>query len=189
MSSLVVERKGVWMLTIFRFLLVRCKAHFDLDRRDGHYLIRVDKHSHAHGLRNRIIATPTYLVCTTYCLRANLRQSDVIKLSLLDHLIEHFCIVLHLVIRVAPGGLEQIELLRSAEGPEDGIDAPPQVLPTPVNVQLAGDRAALDGQERAVGVLGVLLEEAGDQLEVTCGQARRIVFACSVKKKVSNPKK
>jgi hypothetical protein len=135
-----------------------------------------------------IIARPTYLVCTTYSLRADLRQSDVIKLSLLDHLIEHFGIVLHLVIRVAPGGLEQIELLLAPQGLEDGVDAPPQVFPTPVNVQLAGNRAALDGEERAVGVLGVLLEEAGDQLEVSCGQARRIVFACSEKESSNNKK-
>ena len=50
MSSLVVERKRVSVLTIFRFLLVRCKAHFDLNRRDGHYLIRMYKHSHACGI-------------------------------------------------------------------------------------------------------------------------------------------
>ena len=30
------------MLTILRFLLVRLKAHFDLDRGDGHDLIRMD---------------------------------------------------------------------------------------------------------------------------------------------------
>ena len=47
MGSLVVERKRVRMLTIFRFLLVRLKAHFDLDRRNGHYLICMYKHSHA----------------------------------------------------------------------------------------------------------------------------------------------
>ena len=99
-------------------------------------------------------------MCTTYSLRANLRQSDVVKLSLLDHFIEHFGIVLHLIIRVAPRGLEQIEFLLPPQGLENGIDAPPQVLPTPVNIQLAGNRAALDGEERAVGVLWVLLEEA-----------------------------
>jgi len=53
MSSVVVEIKGMPMLTIFCFLLVRLKAHFDLDRRDGHYLIRTHKQLVSTGMATR----------------------------------------------------------------------------------------------------------------------------------------
>ena len=88
-------------LTIFRLLLIGLKAYFDLDRCDGHNLTRTCKHSYVSGW---IIGT--YLVCATDSLCANFRQTDVIELSFLHKFIEHFCVVLDLVIRVAPRGLE-----------------------------------------------------------------------------------
>ena len=118
-----------------------------------------------------------YLVCATYGVCVDFRQTDVVKLSFLDHLIEHFRIVLDLVVRVAPRRLEQIEPLRPAQGLEDVIDAPAQVLPTPVDRELAGDGPTLDREERTVCVFGVLLEEARDQLEVRDGQALSVVLA------------
>jgi hypothetical protein len=116
-------------------------------------------------------------VCATYSVRVNFRQADVVKLSFLDHLIEHFRIVLDLVVRVGPRGLEQIEPLRPAQGFEDVIDTPAQVLPTPVGRELARDGPTLDGEERTVCVFGVPPKEARDQLEVRGGQALPVELA------------
>jgi hypothetical protein len=101
-------------------------------------------------------------VRASYGLCANLRQTNIVKLSFLDHFIQHWSIVLDLVVRVAPCGFEQVELLRSAQRLEDRIDAPAQIFLTSVYRKLAGDCSALDGEEGAVGVLGVLFEEARD---------------------------
>jgi len=116
-------------------------------------------------------------VCATYSLRSDLRQADVIKLALLDHLIQRFGVLLDLVVSVAPCGLEQIEPLRPAQGLEDRIDAPAQVLPAPVRFQLSGERPAFNGEERAVCVSGVFLEEARDQLEIRCACALPVELA------------
>jgi len=113
----------------------------------------------------------TYLVCATDSLCTNFRQTDVIELSFPHQFIEHFGVVLDLVIRVAPRGLEQIELLCPAEGLDDSIDAPAQVLLAPVGIYLAGESPALDGEERAVGVLGILLEEARNEIKVSRAHA------------------
>src|SRR5712691_5545724 len=122
-------KKRALRLTIFRLLLIGLKAYFDLDRCDGHNLTRLYKHSYTSGC---IIIT--YLVCSADSLCADFRQTDVIKLSLLHQFIEHFGVVLDLIIRVAPRGLEQVELLCAAEGLEDSIDAPAEVLLAPVGI-------------------------------------------------------
>ena len=67
-----------------------------------------------------------YRLCTHY------RQTDVIELSFLDHFIEETGLLLDRVVRVKSPRLEQVEFLRSTQGSDDGIDAPPQVLPAPV---------------------------------------------------------
>ena len=85
--------------------------------------------------------------------------------------------MLDLVVRVAPRGLEQIEFLRPAQHLEDVVDAPAQVLPAPVHTQLAREKAALDGEENEVLVVGVLLEEARDELEIRYAHALPVELA------------
>ena len=65
-----------------------------------------------------------YLVRAAYGLCPNFRETDIVELSFLNHFIEHLRIMLNLILRVASGRFEQIELLRPAQSFEDGIDAP-----------------------------------------------------------------
>jgi hypothetical protein len=119
-------------------------------------------------------------VRTAYGLCAHFRQTDVVKLSLLDQFIEHLRIVFNLVIRIAPRRLEQIELLRPTQGLEDVVDAPAQILPAPVHRRFPGNQSALDGEEDAISVLRVLFEEASDELQVGNGEALSVELACGV---------
>jgi hypothetical protein len=116
-------------------------------------------------------------VRTTYSLCPNLRQTDVVKLSFLDQFIEHVRIVFNLILRVASRRLKQIEPLRPTQRLEDIIDAPAQILPAPVHPQASGDPTTLDGEEDAIGVRWVLLEEAGDELEIRNGKALSVELA------------
>lgn len=116
----------------------------------------------------------TCLVCATHGLRANLRQADVVELSFLHQFVERLGVVLDLVIGVAPRGDEQIELLGAAQSLEDGVDAPAQVLLAPVRRELAREGPTLDGEERALGVLGILLKEARKEVKVGRAQGRSV---------------
>ena len=101
----------------------------------------------------------------------NFGQANVVKLSLLHQFVEHLSIMLDSVVPIDSRWLEQIEPLRSTQGLEDGIDTPTQVLSAPVCFQLARMHSTLDGEESAVCVFWILVEEAGEQFEIRCCQA------------------
>jgi hypothetical protein len=85
--------------------------------------------------------------------------------------------MLNLILRVASRGLEQIEPLRPPQCLKDIIDAPAQILPAPVRHQALREPTALDGEEGAIGVRWVLLEEASDELEIRGGKAFSVELA------------
>jgi hypothetical protein len=122
----------VIMLTVFGFLLVCLKAHFNLHHGDTRNLIRKIRayRSGRTGIKKKV----SYLLRAAYGLCSNFRQTDVVELSFLNHFIEHLRIMLNLIIRVTSRRLEQIELLRSTQGLEDVIDAPAKVLSAPVYI-------------------------------------------------------
>ena len=102
MSILEVERlKWLWP-TIFRVRLVGLNADFDLDSRDRHDLIHCMPSLRISGL----VEKASYLVRTADGLRTNFRQTDIVKLAFLEHLIEHLCVLFDLIFWVAPRRLE-----------------------------------------------------------------------------------
>jgi hypothetical protein len=113
-------------------------------------------------------------MCTTHGLCPNLGQTNVVKLSLLHQFVEHLSIMLDGVVPIKSRWLEQIKPLRSTQGLEDGIDTPTQVLSAPVCFQQARKHSAFDGEESAVCVIWILVEEAGEQFEIRCRQASSI---------------
>jgi hypothetical protein len=123
----------VTMLTVFGFLLVCLKAHFNLHRGDTRNLIRkicAYRGSGRTGLKKKV----SYLLRAAYGLCPNFRQTDVVELSFLNHFIEHLRVMLNLILRVTSRRLEQIQLLRPTQGLEDVIDAPAKVLSAPVYI-------------------------------------------------------
>lgn len=85
--------------------------------------------------------------------------------------------MLNLIVWVASRRLKQIELLLPTEGFEDVIDAPAEILSASIYVQFPGNTSTLDGEERAICVLWVLLEEARDEFKIRNSAALSVEFA------------
>jgi hypothetical protein len=92
------------VLTIFCFLPVDLKAHFDLDRRDRHDLS--SQYMHCVHVYEEWLKKASHLVRTAYGLRPNGRQTNVVKLSFLHHFVEHLPILLDIVVQVESCWLE-----------------------------------------------------------------------------------
>ena len=116
----------------------------------------------------------SHLMRAAHGLCTNFRQANVVKLSLLHKFVEHLSIMLDSVVPIDSRWLEQIEPLRSTQGLEYGIDTPTQVLSAPVCFQSTRNHATFDGEESAVCIIRILLEEASEQFEIRCCQALSI---------------
>ena len=85
--------------------------------------------------------------------------------------------MLNLIVRVASRRFEQIEPLRPAQCFEDVIDAPAEVIPTPVYLYSSGNQSTLNGEESAIRIFGILLKEASDKLEIRNREAISVELA------------
>ena len=108
----------------------------------------------------------------------NLRQPNVLELSLLHKALEHPKGVLERVRRIVASALEEIERFGATELLEDIVDAAAEILRGAVWLEGVELVTTFDGEEGSIRIGRVFLEKTSNELKIGCRLSLAIKFAC-----------